>query len=182
MQKTLKMTENPGPWVLIEKNSLRTIQWIPTWEGLDGLQKSLWPCSLENSHSIGRFKHQSNFDFTYVSNCHSYTQYQLTKNVINKQHLFQLIAHHHPHHPINHHKHHHQKKQQPHNLFTPKKLINIQVSDLEKVQNTKSIQKKSIQINLNWMFVAEKQLKSHMNSNSQFERNRALHTNQALYW
>ena len=34
---------------------MRAIRWIPTWQGLDGFQKSLHPCALnESSLSIGR--------------------------------------------------------------------------------------------------------------------------------
>ena len=46
---------NPGTWVLIREYSARAIQWIPTWQGLDGFQNSLDPCALyESSLSIGR--------------------------------------------------------------------------------------------------------------------------------
>ena len=51
MQKKL----NPGTWVLFWEYSGRAIQWIPSWQGLDGFQKSLCPCALdESSFSIGR--------------------------------------------------------------------------------------------------------------------------------
>ena len=55
--------------VLIWKYSVRAFQWIPTWQGLDGFQKSLRPCPLEESSlSIGRVnahwghKEPDNFD------------------------------------------------------------------------------------------------------------------------
>ena len=57
MQKKLKNDRNPGKWVLIWENLARAIQWIPTWQGLDGFQKSLHPCVLdESSLSIGILK------------------------------------------------------------------------------------------------------------------------------
>ena len=57
MQKPLKNDRNPGTWVLIWENSVRAIQWIPTWQGSNGLQISLLPCPLdESSLSIGRVK------------------------------------------------------------------------------------------------------------------------------
>ena len=46
---------NPGIWVLIWESSVRAIHWIPTWQGLDGFQRSLRPCALDRSSlSIGR--------------------------------------------------------------------------------------------------------------------------------
>ena len=46
---------NPGTWVLIWEYSMRAIQWIPTWQGLDDFQKSFSPCPLdESSLSIER--------------------------------------------------------------------------------------------------------------------------------
>ena len=48
---------NPGTWILIWEYSARAIQWIPTWQVLDGFQKSSHPCALnESSLSIGRVK------------------------------------------------------------------------------------------------------------------------------
>ena len=41
--KKLKYDWNPGTWVLIWECSVKAIQWIPTWQGLDGFQKSLHP-------------------------------------------------------------------------------------------------------------------------------------------
>ena len=38
MQKTWKNDWNPGKWVLIREYSARAIQWIPTWQGLDGFK------------------------------------------------------------------------------------------------------------------------------------------------
>ena len=44
---------------------LRTIQWIPTWEGLDDIQISLHPCALgKSSLSIGR-GNVYNFPFSF---------------------------------------------------------------------------------------------------------------------
>ena len=36
--KNLENDWNPGIWVLIWKHSSRAIQWIPTWQGLDGFK------------------------------------------------------------------------------------------------------------------------------------------------
>ena len=42
---------------LAYRYSSESFQWIPTWQGLDGFQKSLHPCALEKSRpSIGRVK------------------------------------------------------------------------------------------------------------------------------
>ena len=49
----------PTPWhmVLIWEYLARAFKWIPTWQGLDGFQKSLRSCaSDESSLSIGRVK------------------------------------------------------------------------------------------------------------------------------
>ena len=55
--KKLRNDWNPGTWVLIWECSARAIQWIPTWQGLDGFQNSLLTCALdENSLSIGTVK------------------------------------------------------------------------------------------------------------------------------
>ena len=52
--KNLKNDWNPGIWVLIWEHSTRAIQWIPTWQGLDGFLKSLCPCAMNKSSlSIG---------------------------------------------------------------------------------------------------------------------------------
>ena len=49
--KTLKMIKTLAHGY----SSVRAIQWIPTWHGLDGFRKSLRPCALdESSLSIGR--------------------------------------------------------------------------------------------------------------------------------
>ena len=46
---------NPGKWELIWEYSVRAILWIPTWQGLDGFQRYLHPCVLdESSLDIGR--------------------------------------------------------------------------------------------------------------------------------
>ena len=51
----LKNYWNPGKWVLILKYSLRAIQWIPAWQGLDGFYKTLRCCDLDKSClGIGR--------------------------------------------------------------------------------------------------------------------------------
>ena len=53
MQKTWKMTETLAHMV----TQLRAIQWIPTWTGLDGFQRSLHPCIWGKlSLNIGRVK------------------------------------------------------------------------------------------------------------------------------
>ena len=49
MQKKLKNVWNPSIWVLIREYLARAIQWIPTWQGLDGFQRSLHPCALNES-------------------------------------------------------------------------------------------------------------------------------------
>ena len=46
-KKTEKNDWNPG--ILIWHYSERDFQWIPTWQGLDGFQKSLHPCDLDES-------------------------------------------------------------------------------------------------------------------------------------
>ena len=57
MQKTWKINWNPGEWVLIWEFSAIAIQWIPTWQGLNGFQKCLHPCALgKRILSIGRVK------------------------------------------------------------------------------------------------------------------------------
>ena len=59
--KILKNDWNLGTWVLIWEYSARAIQWIPTWQVLDGFQKLLRPCALdESSLSIGRVKPYTN--------------------------------------------------------------------------------------------------------------------------
>ena len=51
--QNLKNDWNPGIWVLIWEYLARAIQRIPTRQGLDGFQKSLCPCALdERSLSI----------------------------------------------------------------------------------------------------------------------------------
>ena len=47
-----KKSENdwkPGKWVIIWEYSERPIQWTPTWQGLDGSQKTLRPCDLNKT-------------------------------------------------------------------------------------------------------------------------------------
>ena len=56
-RKNLKNDRNHGKWVLIWENSVRAIYWIPTWQGLDGFQRSSRPCALDESNlSIERVK------------------------------------------------------------------------------------------------------------------------------
>ena len=53
--KDLKNDWNADTWVLIWEYFTRAIQWIPAWQGIDGFQKSLRPCALdESSLSIRR--------------------------------------------------------------------------------------------------------------------------------
>ena len=47
--KTWENDSKPGTWVLIWEYSARAIKWIPTWQGLDGFQKTLRPCPLGES-------------------------------------------------------------------------------------------------------------------------------------
>ena len=55
--KHLKNDWNAGTLVLIWEYSVKVIQWIPTWQGLGGFQKSLHTCALDQSSlSIGRVK------------------------------------------------------------------------------------------------------------------------------
>ena len=65
---------NPGSWVLISAYSVRAFQWLPTWQGLDGFQKSLHPCALDESNlSTGKVKGKwGYFFFKHFTNC-SYT-------------------------------------------------------------------------------------------------------------
>ena len=37
-----KLNQNPGKWVLIWEYFARVIQWIPTWQGLNGFQSLSW--------------------------------------------------------------------------------------------------------------------------------------------
>ena len=53
--KILKNHWNQGIRVLIWESSVRAVQWVPTWQGLDCFQKYLRSCaSDESSLSIGR--------------------------------------------------------------------------------------------------------------------------------
>ena len=55
--KKLKNYWNSGKWVLIWEYSARAFPWVPTWQSLDGFQKSLHPCALDKSSlGIGRVK------------------------------------------------------------------------------------------------------------------------------
>ena len=55
--ENMKNVCNPGKWVLIWDKLVRAIQWIPTWQGLDGFQILLPPGALDEcSLSIGRVK------------------------------------------------------------------------------------------------------------------------------
>ena len=53
--KKRKNVWNPDTWVLIWEYSVGTIQWVPTWQGLDDFRKPMcsWPL-VESSLSIGR--------------------------------------------------------------------------------------------------------------------------------
>ena len=63
--KKLKNDCNPGIWVLIWEYSLKKFQWIPTWQGIGGFEKSLCLCVLgESSFSIRRVKLA--FDFVFL--------------------------------------------------------------------------------------------------------------------
>ena len=44
-KKIFKNDWNPDIWVLIWEYSARAIQWVPTWQGLDGFQKTLHSCA-----------------------------------------------------------------------------------------------------------------------------------------
>ena len=46
-KKNLKNNWNPGTWVLIWEYLSRPIQWIPAWQGFNGFQKTLRPCTLD---------------------------------------------------------------------------------------------------------------------------------------
>ena len=45
--KDLKNYWNPSTWLLTGECSVRASPWIPTWQGLDGFQKSLLLCALD---------------------------------------------------------------------------------------------------------------------------------------
>ena len=47
--KKLNNYWNPGTWELTWEYSVRAIQWIPTWQGLDVFQKSLRSCALDRT-------------------------------------------------------------------------------------------------------------------------------------
>ena len=47
--KNLKKDWNFGTWVIIWEYWARSIQWMPTWQGLDGFKKYLHPCALDVS-------------------------------------------------------------------------------------------------------------------------------------
>ena len=64
VQKILDNDWNPVTWVPIWEYSVRVIQCIPTWQGLNGYQKSLHSYSLEKgSLSIGRVKRPYMFNY-----------------------------------------------------------------------------------------------------------------------
>ena len=50
--KNLKIIWNLGTWILIWEYSTRAILWIPTWQGLDGFQRSLRHCALDESIAL----------------------------------------------------------------------------------------------------------------------------------
>ena len=73
MQKKLKKDWNLCIWVLIWEHPVKVIQWIPTWQGLDGYQKMLHPCALdESSLRIGNVERIGEFQpfsfMTFISN------------------------------------------------------------------------------------------------------------------
>ena len=64
-----KITETLPHQVLIWEYSTRAVQWIPTWQGLDGFQNSLRACALDKSSlSIGRVKLYFIFHFAFEIN------------------------------------------------------------------------------------------------------------------
>ena len=46
-EKKLKNDRNPDTSVLIWEYSTKAIQWIPTWQGVDGFQKTFAPLCFE---------------------------------------------------------------------------------------------------------------------------------------
>ena len=76
----------PGKWVVIWECSARAFQWTPTWQGLDGFQKSFCHCTLgEISLSIGRGS-RVKARFTFHLLWHICTRNNWVKNVF--LHLF----------------------------------------------------------------------------------------------
>ena len=49
IQKGAKTLKIYAMWVLLYTYSARVIQWIPTWQGLDGFKKYLRHCALDKS-------------------------------------------------------------------------------------------------------------------------------------
>ena len=105
MQKTWKITKNPGKWVLIGEYSVRAIQWIPTLQSYDDFQKSLCPCALDQSSlSIGRvnlivsFAHTWHQHWRHVRpfhwSCQQSSPHQT--QLINKNGILTLISRHCP--------------------------------------------------------------------------------------
>ena len=83
-KKPLKMNRNPCIWVLwvvIWEYSVRTIQWMPTWQGLDVFQKSFCLCALDESSLSNRMVNLSTASFNQL--------YQ-NVNTITHQHYTQL--------------------------------------------------------------------------------------------
>ena len=70
---------------LIWEYSARAIQWIPTWQGLDGFQKSLRSCaSEESSLSIGRVN-PSNTEETFVKDISRHKCVSSSRNCLTLQ-------------------------------------------------------------------------------------------------
>ena len=69
--QNLKNDWNPGKLVLIREYTARAIQLIPAWQGLDGFQKSLRTCALdESSLSIRRVKDNLQWKLAlWISHC-----------------------------------------------------------------------------------------------------------------
>ena len=71
MQKIFNMTETLAHGYSSESVLMRAIQWIPTWQGLDGYQKFLRPSAYDEScRDIGRVKNYNYFLFPARRSCH----------------------------------------------------------------------------------------------------------------
>ena len=98
--KILKNHWNPGKWVFIWEYSVRDFQWIPTWQGLDDLQKSFRSCDLdESSLSIGRDNFQDDDEeiLAKTNNAKCYIQWNLYAFLIGRRltgkenmHIFEI--------------------------------------------------------------------------------------------
>ena len=54
MQKKPEKSQKPWQMVLIWEYAVRAFQWIPTWQGLDGFQKSSCLALDESSFRVGK--------------------------------------------------------------------------------------------------------------------------------